>query len=122
MFASLTIKKIVQVIIASLLVTCIFAHCPLSANAAGKKGGGTNNVQSNSAKRGTANSLSNAGTAGATKGTGGGVHSQNCSNCGPAVNNRSGKGGSGGGGGPGSGGSSSPSQADIRSFAAHVRF
>jgi hypothetical protein len=106
----MTARRIVQVIIAGFLVTCIFAYCPLSADAAAKKGGGTN-VQSNSAKRGTGNSLSNAGTAGATKGAGGGVpHSPNCSvNCGPAVNNGSGKGGGGGGGGPGSGGSPSTS-------------
>ena len=68
----MTIKRIVQVIIASLLVTCIFAHCPPSANAAGKKGGGTS-AQSNPAKRGTANSLGSAGTSGATQGAGGGA-------------------------------------------------
>jgi hypothetical protein len=72
MYAPLTISKTVQVLVASILVACIFVFCPLSANAA-SKGSGTKNVQSNSAKRGTANSpLTDAGKSGTAKGAAGG--------------------------------------------------
>jgi hypothetical protein len=72
MFGTLNIRTTVYAVIASLLVACIFVSWPLSANAASKTGGGTKNVQSKPAKGGTANSLSTAGTAGATKGAAGG--------------------------------------------------
>jgi hypothetical protein len=73
MYASLTISKITRVLVASILAASIFVVCPLSASAASKKGGGSNTVQSNPAKRSTANSLGTAGTAGATQGAGGGA-------------------------------------------------
>jgi hypothetical protein len=76
MFGTLNIRTTVYAVIASLLVACIFVSWPLSANAASKNGGGTTNVQSNSTKRSTANSLSTAGTAGATKGAAGGGGTQ----------------------------------------------
>jgi hypothetical protein len=73
MYTPLTISKTIQVLVASILVACIFVFCPLSANAASKTGNGTKNVQSNSAKRGTANSpLSDAGKSGTAKGAAGG--------------------------------------------------
>jgi hypothetical protein len=84
---TMTIRTTVQALIVSLLVACIVVFWPLTASAASKQvlgffgwcwkwkaaGLGTKNVQSNSAKRGTANSpLSNAGTAGAAGGAAGG--------------------------------------------------
>jgi hypothetical protein len=67
------IRTTFYTLIAGLLMACIFVSWPLPASAAGKKGGGTSNVQNNSAKRGTANSLGSAGTAGAGQGAGGGA-------------------------------------------------
>ena len=65
MYAPLTISKTIQVLVASILVACIFVFCPLSANAASKTGGGTKNVQSKPANGGTANSpLTNASKSG----------------------------------------------------------
>jgi len=70
MHSSVTVCKAFQVLVASLFVVCLFAFWP--ALAAGKGGGGASGVHDNPAKRGTANSLSTAGTAGATKGAAGG--------------------------------------------------
>ena len=61
----LTIKRIMQMLFASLLVAGVVASWPASAE---NKGGGTNGVQKVSPKQTTSHSLSDAGKAGFKKG------------------------------------------------------